>query len=185
MSDNDDDFFVDDVLDALNKKKAAKKKVNSKDKGVRGERNLCDILMARFPDRKGFFRVVGSGAHSHRANMTDQAKEVLTSDIVCPEGFKFSIECKFGYKDYDLLAAFGSRLKGLDEFLEQSTRDADKVGKKPWLCWKKPRQGWVCFMRAEHAPIHVFPVKLYYHEWVAVPLAELLASQPDDYFFES
>jgi len=179
MSD-DDDFFIDDVLGDLSKKRT-KKKVNSKDKGQRGERGLCEVLSARFPDRKGWARVVGSGNAWAHGEMTEQAKQVLTSDIVCPEGFKFSIECKFGYKDYDLSAAFDKRLKGLDEFLEQSEKDAARVNKKSWLCWKKPRQGWLVFLKDD--PIGPFKVKLYYHDWVGVSLAELLAVKSDDYFF--
>lgn len=179
---DDDDFFIDDVLGELNRR-SNKKKVNSKDKGQRGERALCEVLMARFPDRKGFFRVVGSGAHGHRANMTENAQQVLASNIVCPEGFRFSIECKFGYKDSDLSGAFDRRLKQLDDFMEQAARDAEKVKKAPMVCWKKPRQGWVVFLRCEDAPKAFFNVKLYYHDWVGLSLADLLATQEDDYFF--
>src|SRR5687768_2233678 len=97
-----DDYFIDDVLLNLSRKK---EKLNSKDKGKRGERDLCKVLSNRFTDRKGFFRVVGSGAHGHCVTMTEQAKEVLTGDVVCPEGFRFAVECKYGYPDIDLSGA--------------------------------------------------------------------------------
>ncbi len=175
-----DDFFVDDVIANLKK---TKKKVNSKDKGVRGESDLCDTLSARFPNHKKFFRVVGSGARVSQVNMSEQMQHAFVGDVVCPEGFLFTIECKYGYKDYDLSAAFEKKLKGLDEFLEQAEKDAGRIGKKPLMCWRKPRQGWLSFMRTCDEPPLPFAVKLYYHEWVCIPLTELLGKAPDDFFF--
>ena len=172
-----DDFFIDDVLENLGRKE--KKKVNSKDKGKRGERDLCAVFSERFSDKNGFFRVVGSGAHGHRL-MAEQAVQVLTADIVCPEGFKFSVECKYGYADIDLCTCFDKGIKNLDDFLDQAEKDAVRVGKLPMLCWRKPRQNWLVFVKAASAPDGTY--KLYYRDWVGMSLTELF-KQPDSFFF--
>lgn len=175
----EDDLFVDDVLENLHKKE--KKKIDSKDKGQRGERDLCAVFSKRFPSQKGFFRVVGSGNRWAQVDLTEQAKRVLTSDVVCPEGFQFSIECKYGYASIDLSTCLEKGHKELDGFLNQAEKDAEKVGKKPMLCWRKPYQPWLTFIKQEHAP-KAFPYQITYRDWVGVSLQELFTI-PDSYFF--
>lgn len=176
---SDDDFFIEDVIKNLGDKK---KKINSKDKGRRGESDLCKVLSARFKDKPGFFRTVGSGNRWYHATLTEQAKQVLTGDIVCAEGFAFSIECKYGYADIDLSSAFDNGSKQLDEFLAQAEKDANRVSKKPMLCWKKPRQGWLACLKSQDAPCRDFNYKMYYREWVILSLTEIL-TEPDGFFF--
>jgi hypothetical protein len=176
---DDEDFFIDDVLNTL---KTKKKKVNSKDKGQRGERDLCKVLADRFPTHTGFFRVVGSGNRWSHAELTEQAKSVMTGDLVCPEGFAFTIECKYGYADIDLCYAFEGGHKEIDKFLEQADKDADRVSKKPMLCWKKPRQPWLAFLKNMDVDTDY---KMYYRNWVVVSLADILRTQPDEFFFQS
>lgn len=169
---NDDDFFVEDILD----NNVKKKKINSKDKGRRGESDLCKVLSARFVGMAGFNRVIGSGNAWSFANLTEQAKNVMTGDIVCPEGFKFSIECKYGYAQIDLSSSFHGN-KELDKFLLQSEKDADRIHRKPMLCWKKPRQKWLAFVKEDLQ----YKYKMTYREWSIVSLDTLL--EEDDSFF--
>jgi Holliday junction resolvase len=173
-----DDFFIDDILENLERKE--KKKINSKDKGARGERDLCAILLSRFPDKKGFFRVIGSGNRGSQVNLGEHAKQFFTGDISSGStGFKFSIECKYGYEDIDLSTCFDSGIKPLDVFLEQAEKDAAKVGKLPMLCWRKPRKPWIVFVKETNKD---FSYKLYYKDWICVSLTEFL-SQDDSIFF--
>ena len=187
----DEDFFIEDIL--LNKEK--KKKVNSKDKGKRGERELCKVLSDRFKGHTAFFRVFGSGNQGWRP-MTEQAKEIFTGDVVCPEGFRFSIECKYGYDHIDLCLLFEGVGKDIDKFLEQASKDAERVGKIPMLCWKKPRGAWLAFIPRVAMNTEWFSLNfrsnsqdrqtyclLRYKEWIAVSLLDLIATSTDDFFF--
>lgn len=173
MSDDSDDFFLEDLGGEKPKRK------NSGRKGKSGERNLCQILSARFPDREEFSRVIGSGAH-WRAGLAEAAKQVMVGDLVCPAGFRFAIESKFGYEGIDLAAAISAGNRQIDDFLEQVSKDAVRSGREPLLCWRKPRQQWIAFGKFD------FPSTTYefkYREWRGVALTELL-KQPDNYFFK-
>jgi hypothetical protein len=173
-----DDFFVDDVLGNLGK--AEKKRVNSKDKGRRGEQDLCILLRERF--QKPFSRVVSSGARVSQVQLSEQAKQVLIGDIVAPEGFRFTIECKYGYADLDLSTSFDVGIPKIDAFLKQATTDAARIGRLPMLCWRKPRQNWLAFIPTNVTNTYEYRFKLYYREWTCVSLSELL-KQDDDFFF--
>lgn len=174
---SDEDFFIDDVLENINNKKK-KRKAKPKDKGGRGERLLCAVLAERF--KAPFSRVIGSGNRISQVSLSESAKQLLTSDIVCPDGFKFSIECKFGY-DVDLSTCFVTGNKQLDAFLAQAEKDAGRVKRKPLLCWKKDHRDWLAFIKASDAPKMDYPYKLYYRDWIGVSL-DLLLQQPDSYF---
>lgn len=176
---NEEDCFVDDIINNI---KSKKKKLNSKDKGKRGERDLCKVLTKRFPDHKGFFRVMGSGSLGGFSHLTEQAKEIFTGDIVCPEGFKFSIECKYGYDDIDLCTALEDGNKTIDKFLSQAEKDAERVKKKPLLCWKKPRQNWLAFFKIEEVCRIEAVYKLIYRDWICLPLTKVV-TMPDTFFF--
>lgn len=181
---NDEDFDVEDILSNLNKKESKKKKLNSKRKGNTGELDLILSFTARFPD-KTFFRVVGSGARVSQVNLGEM-KEMFTGDVVCPQGFKFTIECKYGYDDVELLSSFIDGHRKVDEWLKQAQRDADSLKKYPLLCWRKPRQPWLSFV-----PLHLLekitPQPLHhmrYKDYGALALSSLL-TQPDDFWFNN
>ena len=152
----ENDFFIDDVLENL--EKSEKKRMNSKDKGRRGEADLCFTLKERF--KKPFSRVVSSGARISQVGLSEQAKLVLTGDIVVPERFRFSIECKYGYDDIDLSTSFDKGIIKIDNFLTQAKKDANGIGRSPMLCWRKPHQNWLAFL-LEDVPS---PYKLHYRE---------------------
>lgn len=174
-----EDFFIDDILENL---KPKKKKIDSKDKGGRGERDLCKVLAKRFPDTKGFFRVVGSGNRWSQVNLTEEAKKILTADIVTPENFRFSIECKYGYADIDLSTCFDKGNKDLDEFLIKTEKDANRVNKYPLLCWRKSHKPWICFFKEDGGQYISPSYKLHYRDWTCLSLNVFL-SFPDDWFF--
>lgn len=170
-----DDFFCDDLSTILPTKRVK----NSNRKGKRGERELVDILNRRFPGAL-FSRVVGSGNRWSQVQLSEQAKLVLTGDLCCPPGFRFSIEAKFGYDDIDLFACLRSGNRGLDEFLKQAEDDAGRLGRNPLLCWKRPRLHWVCFLKEEMTA----SISFHYRGWQAVSIDHLLGL-PDSFFFNS
>ena len=108
---------------------------------------------------------------------------VLTGDVVTPPNFRFCIESKHGYAEIDLCKALDGGQGVLDAFLRQAIKDAGRIQRLPMLCWKKDRMPWLAFLPTEHLPDHGrFTYRLYYREWVAVALSELL-KQPDEFFF--
>ena len=170
--DYDDDYEVDDVI----ANQPRRKKKNSKDKGKRGELQLVKILNDRFDG--GFSRVVGSG---NRWGQTAYVTKDYIGDLVVPEGFKYTIECKFGY-DIDLYKCLCGRIKLLDGFLKQATRDADKINMIPMLCWKKDRCDWLAFLPKNIMEEVDISNQLLYNDWVAVKLSSLLLEETSFFF---
>lgn len=116
-------------------------KINSRDKGKRTERALCKILTERFG--KPFSRVVGSGNRWSQVELSQAGKDTLVGDIVCPEGFLWSIECKGGYDDVtfdSILSAKGN--KTFKSFLSQAEADAERSGKQALICWYRHGTWW-------------------------------------------
>lgn len=178
---NEEDLDVEDLLGDLNKQKAKKKKLNSGRKGKRGEGGLVKTLSDRFG--KPFSRVMGSGAHS-RGKLTEEAKRLLTGDICAPAEFKFTIESKHGYGEIDLCNALNGGHRLIDEFMEQAQKDADRINRKPMVCWKKDRMPVIAFLKQVDLPdFRDFAMHLCYNAWVAVSLTELL-KKGDSFFFE-
>lgn len=172
------DYFIEDITKNIERKK----KLDSKDKGQRGERELCKILAKRFAGRKGFYRVVGSGSRGKQVQLSEQDEIFFAGDIVAPAGFVFSIECKYGYADIDLGSALEGGSKDLDRFLNQAEKDASRVGKMPMLCWKKPRKNWLVFLK-ESDISGDFTYKFIYRDWVIVALTDILLKLEDSFFF--
>jgi hypothetical protein len=174
----DEDFIVDDLLSNLNQKK---KKINSKDKGRRGENTVVKTLIARF--NKPFSRTIGSGNRGSQVNLTEEAKQIFTGDLICPHSFIFCVEIKHGYYEIDLCNALDGGNKTLDSFIAQATKDAGKINKKPLLCWKKDRCSCICFLKQKDLPdFRAFKFYLCYNDWVAVSFTELLGKE-DCFFF--
>jgi Holliday junction resolvase len=170
-----EDFFIDDINPDSNKKR-----INGGGKGKRGERNLTKLLNKRFG--AGFSRTVGSGARtSFFTKMPLHAMETFSGDIVCPEGFSWVIECKYGYDDIDLFCL--EKVKMFDSFLNQVSKDSNKCGRKPMLLWRKTRKNWIAFVRNEDLPSTNFENKICYFGWTGVLFSKLL-TEPDSYFIK-
>ncbi|MCL2710570.1 MAG: hypothetical protein FWE95_06795 [Planctomycetaceae bacterium] len=123
-----------------------KKRINSKKKGNRAELELAKILTKRFD--VPFARVgVSSGARVKNTRLPDNAVEVMTGDLMVPQGFRFSIECKAVNVNVDFL---GESVQ-FDKWLRQATDDAQSIGKLPMLCWKQNRKGWIVAVPARGA----------------------------------
>ena len=149
-----------------------KRRINSKNKGNRAELELAKILTKRFG--LPFARVgVSSGARPKQVKLDGSAKQVFTSDLVTPSGFRFSVECKSVNKDVDLLHQ--SAL--LDKFLKQAADDAASIEKIPFLCWKRHRKGWIAVLPERYVFSKAIVFTNYYsvyREWVVCSLDALL-----------
>ena len=157
-----------------------KKRINSKRKGNAAELELSKILTERFGVL--FARVgVSSGARPKQVKLDDKAAETFTGDLIVPEKFRFSIECKAVNKTVDYL----ERSALLDKFLQQATTDAASIGKLPMVCWKRNRKGWLAVV-----PVPVFTrseLPLYcgcYNRWFICKLETLLEADSHFWFEE-
>jgi len=129
-------------------------KINSKKKGNRVEREFAKALNNRFNLDNAFRRVPMSGAFTTNNIFTDvrqDAKEILSGDLIVPENFNFSIECK-GRQDFnfwDMLNDDTLHLE-IDDWIIQASNDASISGKEPLLLIKVNNR----------KPFALFPVKL-------------------------
>ncbi len=123
----------------------------------------------------GFSRSVGSGNRwGQVAHLPKHAQEVFSGDLIVPKGFKWAVESKGGYSKIDMNSVFVGGSKELDGFLNQVTKDAERCGRKPMLCWKRDRKPWLAFVPTKELIGHSFKYRLEYREWSAVALEELL-----------
>jgi len=159
------------------------KKINSKRKGNRAELELAKILTKRFG--LPFTRVgVSSGARPKQVELDDSAKQVFTSDLVAPSGFRFSIECKAVNVNIDLL----DQSALLDKFLKQVADDAASIGKIPLLCWKRHRKGWIAILPERFVFSWSIVFTNYYsvyREWIVCYLDALLEIEQPDFWFNN
>lgn len=174
-----DDLFIDEVWN-----NNPKKKRNSGRLGKSGERALGQLFTARFPNHDPFVRAIGSGNRWSQVQLGESVQQMFASDLITPASFRFVIECKYSYREIELTSLFGGGNKLLDGFLEQVSRDADRVGKKPMLCWRKPRHPWTAWLRSCDSPERREGTWMDYREWGICGLVELL-KQPDPFFFQS
>lgn len=174
-----DDLEIDDLKNMETKKK----RVNGKRKGNRVELELCKKLTKHFS--REFSRSVGSGNRwSQVSNMPAHAKSTLTGDICVPEGFLWVVECKGGYDDdVDFSSVLDGGCARLDEFIEQSTQDAEQSGRKPIICWKRSRKPWIAAVRKDDCPVD-FEYSVCYRDWVIGSLDYLLSNTKENTWFE-
>lgn len=113
-------------------------RINSKNKGSTFERKIANILSEKFMERTGiktsFRRNIDSGSYfggknQSRVDTHDLSKAVF-GDLVAPDNFRFSIECKH-YKEPPSFAMLVKQdWKVLDKWLEQATQDSANSGKE-------------------------------------------------------
>ena len=117
-----------------------KKKKNSRAKGNGFERKLCEILNDCF-ETKDFMRSPGSGAFATTHKLPDHLQ--IHGDLITPDRFKFTIECKFGYNKENI-GYFFSDKSDLSSFIVQAERDSKKATKDFLLVFKQNNRGILC-----------------------------------------
>jgi len=106
--------------------------MNSKRKGNTGELFFAKLFSKTFG--KTFRRVPASGAHGTVLAGTDirqDAKEILSGDLICPPDFKFSVEIKTraNFNFWDLLNEDETEI---DDWIKQARQEAE-IAKKEFL----------------------------------------------------
>lgn len=178
---NENDFFIDDVLNELKKKK---KKIDGKCKGNRTERNIVKVLNERFGT--GFSRSIGSGNRWSQTNhLPKHAQDVFSGDLVVPENFVFCVESKGGYNDIDVHNFFDEGNSQIDEFINQCEKDAERCGRKPMLVWKKNRKPYLVFVRECDLPHKNFDFFMNYKNYIILNLNELLKFENEFFFLNT
>ena len=118
--------------------------VNGKNKGSSFERKIANLLSARFepltgiksafrrnPDSGSFF-----GGTNKKRTETHDLGHANFGDLICPENFKFSVECKH-YKTGPTFAAIvKGKISQWDTWIEQATQDARSSKKEMLLVMK-------------------------------------------------
>lgn len=151
----------------------AKKRINSKAKGNRPERDVAQILSDYFNDK--FSRVgVSSGARTKNSDLPEDSVQFYAGDIICPSGWKYSIECKSGYDNASLTTINAT----IDSFIEQAENDAVIAGKQPLILFKQSREPWVCMIKEEYKKCTTY-VK--YRDYFIYDFKEILEKKEDWY----
>jgi Holliday junction resolvase len=184
---NFEDIEFDDIIEAAEKKKKRKKPVAGGEKGKRTERNLGKMLEKRFGFP--FTRTVGSGnRHGQVSFLPEHAKKTFSGDLVCPENFKFVIECKGGYKNKikDIHPAFFRGLKLIDDWMKQALAEQEESGRISIIAWKMDYKPWLGFIPSVYLKNKFAPTSLFYSlykDWTIMMLEDILKA-PDKFFFE-
>lgn len=110
---------------------------NIKKKGNRGELLVCKMFNERFGG--GFNRVPNSGAYGSTHNLSKAMTVSMAGDLICPENFRFCVECKTGY-DLDLQDLFVLNKSMWFSFLDQVMKDSERSGLQPMVIYKKDRK---------------------------------------------
>lgn len=72
----------------------------------------------------------GPATAGARWHLPKHAQEVFSGDLIVPQGFRWAVESKGGYSKIDINSVFVSGNAELDAFLDQTTKDAERLRAK-------------------------------------------------------
>lgn len=151
-------------------------RINSKQKGNRGEREVVKILN-EFYKTDLFKRVPNSGAYGtiHKQTLNEAEMNVLVGDIICPEWFHYSIEVK-NVKNVDLYKIFETGKTPWDEQLEKERKLLKKSKRNGViLIFKQSRKCWLAMIdRLEIASPNYYPKMEMKNNKIIVKFEDLL-----------
>jgi hypothetical protein len=118
--------------------------VNGKSKGSTFERKIANLLSARFKEVTGidqaFRRNPDSGSFFGGSNKkrvaTHDLDHAFFGDLICPEAFKFSVECKHYKSGPTFSAIVKGKVGQWDEWIAQAQQDASNSNKEMMLIVK-------------------------------------------------
>jgi hypothetical protein len=151
---------------------------NPKRKGNKNELVVAKLLSERF--KQSFKRVPMSGGWGTANENTDvrqDAKEILSGDIICPSNFKFSIEVK-SRANFNFWELLNKENTEFDEWIKQAEREA-VLSKREFLLIIKINNKKL-FAVIKHPDFMVLPC-LKYKDYDIIRLDYLL--QIEDKFF--
>jgi len=162
----------------LSKLKKPKKRINSRSKGSAFERKICNLLNSTF-ETKEFCRTPGSGAFATTHKLPEHLK--IHGDLITPEKFKFTIECKKGYNKENLSSLFSSNSK-LTGFISQAKKDSIKTNKPFMIIWQQDRSEILCILDKYLLHDYLDIKSLIYKDYIIVRLKDLLKEEINFWF---
>lgn len=83
------------------------------------------------------------GANAYKAEFgRDDVTEIMAGDLICPEDWRWTVECK-NWEDIPVHQLFmGKESKQINEFLKQVYDSANVAGKEPLLVMKWRKKGY-------------------------------------------
>ena len=162
-------------------------KVNGKNKGSSYERKIANLLSARFEKVTGivsaFRRNADSGSYfggsNQRRVVTHDLNHANFGDLICPDGFKYSVECK-NYKTGPTFAAIvKSKVTQWDTWIKQATQDARNSKKEMLLIIKYNGTDDLVFVEQRQPTLKPL---FYYNQVFGYRLKDFLARADDEFF---
>ena len=161
---------------------------NARRKGKRAESLVVKMLNERFkhlPIESGrFSRTVGSGNRFEQGVVLSMAaRHCYCADITAPDGFRWSLESKSGYRDIAISSMLDGKRLAFDRLLEQAVKDAERTNRKPALVFRQNNKPPLVFVRYGELPKDL---KFYfrYDDWEAITFKDWLKIPDDSYFFD-
>ena len=152
-----------------------KPKVNSKRKGATFERKIAHTLNERFGTNE-FCRTPGSGAFGSTHQLPQHL--IVHGDLITPEKFRFTIECKNGYNlEIDDIFKVSS---DFHKFIDQAKYDAAKAHREWMVIYKKNRRKELAIVNHKVGNLKSY---LAVGDKYYIYLLKDLLSMPDDYWF--
>jgi Holliday junction resolvase len=153
-----------------------KPRVNSKRKGATFERKIAQTLNERFQTNE-FSRTPGSGAFGSTHQLPQHL--IVHGDLITPQNFRFTIECKNGYNlEIDDIFKDSS---DFHKFIEQAKNDARRAGNRDWMViYKKNRRKEIVVVEEKIPSLKNY---IYYNNCCYIYLLKDVLSKPDEYWF--
>jgi Holliday junction resolvase len=159
--------------------------MNSKDKGSRVEREVANLFSKRFDET--FRRVPASGAHGTNlahTNIREDAKEILTGDIIAPKKFAFSIEVK-SRQDFNFWDLLNRETKNeIDEWIEQAEQESIIAKKKMLIVVKINNKKMFAVFNIDETSIQVKDVDILYKNTYGFMRLDYFLSYDNEFFFQ-
>lgn len=132
------------------------KRLNQKAKGNNFERKIAMILQERYG--MIFKKTQGSGSFGTTQEINEVFLDAFMGDIQTHPNFLYTIECKKGYDDIDLMDLFfetnergGKKSSNtIQYFYDEIEKSCEKSGKSPLIIWSKTRKPIICAVKNEN-----------------------------------
>lgn len=157
----------------------------SKNKGNTLEREIRDFLnkiynseeFARTPSSGA---IMGLGNSKRNAGLEQSTQRTLGSDLICPDWFPFSVECKSYADKPNYSTIIKSNDSTLDSWLGETCFDSINLGLIPILFFKTTRKGTHCALPSIFLP-KMSNIKYYsiYEDFIIMGLEQFEANKTE------
>jgi Holliday junction resolvase len=173
---------MEDSYDFEKLRKKPKRK-NSKAKGSAFERKVAKILNEHF-ETTDFQRSPGSGAFATTHSLPEHLK--IHGDLITPQNFIYTIECKKGYNNLDIYSLLDHKSK-IYEFIKQVEKDADRAKKSGIVLMAQDRRAIIALIKQDNHIVNQLKInkkRIIYilYDYVLVSLKDILCIDKSLFF---